>query len=222
MAITDHVAILLGHSLDVARLNKKKTRADFYAQFAFPPAAINDLAALVTEIYPGVPLASLEVNLQTNAQQSKPFVGVPADWYILRAASQFAPELYAADGVTVIPTAEARQRFFAGMRVRLHTSAWGWKNEFGKSGASFNLLGVMDAGVGGERLAIGGGGQSAAAFASHANPNAQSSVAAVTGAPAGGNPFGGQQQAQQTAAPAASANPFAQPAQTASNPFATA
>lgn len=244
MALTDHVAILLGHSFDVARLNKKKTRADFYAQFALPPAAAAEIAALVAAIYPGVPLSTLEVNFTTNAQQAKPFPGVPSDWFIVRMASQFAPELYAADGVTRVDNAQARSAFFAGMRVRVHSSAWGWKNEFGKSGASFNLLGVMDAGQGGERLSIGNAANGAgSAFATHASPNAQpsvhatptvnpfaaagapaaSSAAAVVGtvpnamgtAPAVGvNPF--------AAATAASVNPFAQAAPAALNPFATA
>lgn len=220
MALTDHVGILLGHSFDVARMNKKKTRADFYAQIAFPPAVVPELAALVAAAYPGIALNTLEVNIKTNAQQVKPFVGIPADWYVIRFASQFAPELYAADGATQIPANEARQRFFAGMRVRLHSSAWGWKNEFGKSGASFNLLGVMDAGQGGEKLAIGGG-QAGAAFAAHGNPNA---VAPAAVQPAT-NPFGAPLMSITPAmqpAPTANANPFAQatPAAANPNPFA--
>lgn len=241
MAITDHVAILLGHSLDVPRLNKKKTRSDYYAQVALPPAAIGDLAELVGSIYPGVPLSTLEVNILPNAQQARPFPGVPSDWYIIRLASTFAPELYGADG-SQFPAQEARSRFFAGMRVRIHTSAWPWKNEFGKSGASFNLHGVMDAGQGGERLAIGGGAnQAGAAFKQFADPTKTPAPAAagnvfagqhapagqyagagagtaanVTGsaAAAGGNPFaaGGNPGAVGTNAPAANANPFAQAA----------
>lgn len=226
MALIDHTAILLGHSLDVARLNKNKTRSDFYAQVALPPAAVNDVAALVAEAYPGVQLASITVNFKPNAQQDKPFPGVPGDWYILRLAGQFAPELYAADGMTVIPNAGARAAFYAGMRVRVHSSAWAWKNEFGKAGASFNLHGMMDAGQGGERLAIGGGG-SAAVFAAHGNPNAVVATAVhtnvVTPAQAG-SPFGAQTTPAQanTGAPATSANPFAQQAQTAANPFGQA
>jgi len=215
MALTDHVAILLGHALDVPRLNKKKTRSDYYAQIALPPTAVNDVAALVGAAYPGVPLASIDVNFKTNAQQDKPFPGVPADWYILRLASQITPELYAADG-SVIPNPEARGRFFAGMKVRVHSSAWAWKNEFGKSGASFNLLGVMDAGVGGDRLQIGTSG-SAAAFANYANPNAAPAATGQQTAPAG-NPFGGQQTT--AGAPAQGANPFAQQAAGNANPFA--
>lgn len=220
MALTDHVAILLGHALDVPRLNKKKTRSDYYAQIALPPAAVGDVGALVGAAYPGVPLASIDVNFKTNAQQDKPFPGVPADWYILRLASQITPELYAADGA-VIPNPEARGRFFAGMKVRVHSSAWAWKNEFGKSGASFNLLGVMDAGIGGDRLQIGTSG-SAAAFANYANPNATPAVqqpapAAQQPAPSA-NPFGGQQVG--AGAAAQGANPFAQQAAGNANPFA--
>ena len=228
MALTDHVAILLGHSLAVARLNKKKTRADFYAQIALPPAAAPEVGALVADAYPGVPLASIEVNFKTNAEQPKPFAGVPADWFIVRMSSQFAPELYAADGVTPIENAAARSKFFAGMRVRIASSAWAWKNEFGKSGASFNLHGVMDAGQGGERLNIGGAG-AGAAFKAHANPNA-----AVSASPFGAQaqeratPFGvppaqGGQSASAGAATAASttgsAAPAAQVAAPAGNPF---
>lgn len=212
MALTDHVAILLGHSLDVPRLNKKKTRSDYYAQIAFPPAALNDLAALVAAAYPGVPLNTLEVNIAPNAQQAKPFVGVPADWYVVRFASTFTPELYAADGTTQIPHTTARSTFYSGMKVRVHSSAWGWTNEFKKSGASFNLLGLMDAGAGGERLAIGGG-HAGAAFAAHANPNA----APQNGAGGAGSPFGAQaapvaQSAHAAVATAPSATAFAQPA----------
>lgn len=226
MALTDHVAILLGHSLNVARLNKKKTRSDFYAQVALPPAAVMDIAALVAEVYPGVPLNSLEVNCQTNAQQSKPFAGVPADWYIVRLASAFAPELYAADGVTPIPVDQARTHFFSGQRVRVHSTAWGWKNEFGKSGASFNLHGVMDAGQGGERLAIGNGGQAGAAFKAHGNPNATPTGGANN---PNGNPFAGattqgNQSAGAGAATAANSTgsvAAAAPAGQTGNPFAT-
>jgi len=218
--ITDHVAILLGHSLDVARLNKKKTRSDFYAQVAVPPSAAPAIAELVAAVYPGVALSAIEVNFSTNAQQAKPFPGVPADWFVFRMASQFAPELYEADGATRIDHTTARSKFFAGMKVRVSTSAWGWKNEFGKSGASFNLLGLMDAGQGGERLSIGNGANnSAAAFATHANPNAVPSnpTPAGTPAPAGNiNPFA-------QAAPADDANPFAQAARAGNiNPFAQA
>jgi len=107
------------------------------------------------------------------------------------------------------------------MKVRLHSSAWGWKNEFGKSGASFNLLGVMDAGQGGDRLAIGNGANgSAAAFGGHANPNAQPMQTQGAAQPVNnGNSFGGQPQAQ-SGAPAQSANPFAQQTSANANPFA--
>lgn len=214
MALTDHVAILLTHSLDVARLNKKKTRSDFYAQFAVPPAAAADVAALVAVIYPGIALSTLDVNFKTNAQQTKPFPGVPNEWFIIRCATQHAPELYAADG-TVIPNASARSRFFAGMKVRVASSAWAWTNEFGKAGASFNLNGVMDAGLGGDRLAIGSGG-AGAAFAAHAQPAAAGAAAA--------NPFAGAAPAPAlapvAAAPVASANPFAAAGAGAANPFA--
>lgn len=212
MALTDHVAILLGHSLDVPRLNKKKTRSDFYAQFALPPAAINDVGALVAAVYPGTPLGSIDVNCKPNAQQDKPFPGVPSDWYVIRMASQFAPELYDAAG-TLIPSHEARARFYAGMRVRVHSSAWAWKNEFGKSGASFNLHALMDAGQGGDRLQIGGNSGFGQAFAAHANPNA------VTSAPHGANAQTvATQQGVNTGASMQSANPFAQQ-QTGNNPF---
>lgn len=210
MALHDHVSILLTHSLDVARPNKKKTRSDFYAQFAVPPAAAADVAALVAVVYPNVALSTLEVNFKTNAQQAKPFPGVPNDWFIIRMASQHAPELYSTDG-KLIPNAEARGRFFAGMKVRVASSAWGWVNEFGKSGASFNLNGVMDAGLGGDRLAIGTGG-AGAAFAAYAQAAPAASANPFAGAPAA--------SPAPTPAPAANANPFAQAPAASANPFA--
>ena len=230
MALQDHVAILLSHSLDVARLNKKKTKSDFYAQIALPPAAVADVAALVAEIYPGIPLGSIEVNFKTNANQKTPVAGVPGDWYILRMASQFAPELYAADGKTRYENATARSQFYAGMRVRVVGNAWAWKGDNGPA-ASFNLFGVMDAGVGGDRLAIGTG-SAGNAFAVHGNPNAapapsvaQMNANAPVSAPNSANPFAqGGQAAQNAIADAAAkseGNPFAQAAAPASkNPFA--
>lgn len=211
MAITDHVAILLTHSLDVARLNKKKTKSDFYAQLALPPAAAADVAALVAEIYPNVALSSLEVNFKTNAQQAKPFPGVPADWFIIRCASQIPAELYSSDG-KIIPNAEARSRFFAGMKVRLASNAWAWTNEFGKAGASFNLNGIMDAGLGGDRLAIGSG-SAGAAFAAHAQPAPAAAASPFATAAPAVAPIAAP-------APAANANPFAQTTPTNANPFA--
>jgi len=91
---------------------------------------------------------------------------------------------------------------------------------------------VMDAGEAGDRLAIGNGAV-VNAFQKHADPSkdagqtqpfgANPNAVSQTGVPAG-NPFAAQQaqvQQPQAAAPAVSANPFAQaaPANYA-NPFA--
>lgn len=228
MALTDHIAILTHHALAQATPNQKKAGKplEFYGLIAFPPAAQNDLAAVASSVTNGAPLANFEIGISTNAQAKKPIVGIPGDWFVVRAATQFAPYIADAAGNQLDQSnpahvAQIRSTFFAGKKVRAALTAFSWIYD-GRHGISFNLSGVMDAGEDSSRLAIGNG-EMLNAFQKHANPNAvTTTVNTVPGAAAAGNPFGGQQQAQQTAAPAASANPFAQPAQTASNPFATA
>ena len=222
MAITDHIAILTHHALAAAQPNKKKQgRMEFYVLAAFPPTAIGDLGALVQAVYPGANISQISVNLKTNAQQAKPIPGVPSDWYIVRAATQFAPYLADETGKQIIDPNVVRAAFFAGMKVRVSLSAFSWTQD-GVPGASFNVNGVMLAGQG-ERLAIGNGA-TANAFAGYANPNA--TPAAVPGqnaqtvaTPNTGNPFGGAQQVQ-AAQHAQSANPFNQSAPAGNvNPF---
>lgn len=222
MAITDHVAILTHHALAAPQPNKKKqNRMEYYVLAAFPPAAIGDLAGLVQAIYPGAQLSQISVNLKTNAQQTKPIPGVPSDWYIVRAATQFAPYLCNEAGQQITDVNQARSTFYAGMKVRVSLSAFSWTQD-GVPGASFNVDGVMLAGQG-ERLAIGNG-KTASAFMAHANPNAaQQPVpdanAQTVAQPNTGNPFGGQQPVN-VGAVAQGANPFAQQQATGSNPFA--
>lgn len=234
MALTDHIAILTHHALAQATPNQKKAGKplEFYGLIAFPPAAMNDLAAVAATVTNGAPLANFEIGISTNAQAKKPIVGIPGDWFVVRAATQFAPYVADAAGNQLDQQNPAhisaiKSTFFAGKRVRAALTAFSWIYD-GRHGISFNLAGVMDAGEESARLAIGNG-EMLNAFQKHANPNA--APAAIPGAnaqpvaaPNTGNPFGGQTQVQQqqTAAPAASANPFAQQTQASSNPFATA
>lgn len=233
MSLDQHVAILTHHSLAAATPNKLKAGnpLEFYGLIAFPPAAINDLGAIALAASKGAPLANFEIGISTNAQSKKPIPGIPGDWYVVRASTQFAPYVADAAGNQLEQGDPAGQQairstFYAGKKVRVMLSAYQWHFK-GKDGISFNLSGVMDAGEQGERLAIGNG-EVVNAFAKHANPNAapaagpfaqpQQEQAAPT---AQGNPFGAQPT--QAAAPTAGANPFAQSAPAAAgNPFAAA
>lgn len=225
MAITDHIAIL-AHSALVAKVkNKNNDRMEFYAVLAFPPSAANDLMSVFTDRTNGAPLGNFKISVSTNAQSKKPIAGVPGDWFVVRSATQYAPFLSDVQGVQldqddVAQHGTIRQTFYAGKRVRASISAWSWVNKTGEHGLSLNLHGIMDAGVEGERLAIGN--SAANAFAQHAKPNAQGAADVLSNtpaaAPATANPFGGPQTAA-----ASSANPFQQAAPAAStNPFATA
>lgn len=219
MALTDHIAILTHHALAVATPNKKKAGQplEFYALIAFPPAAANDLAAVASTVTNGAPLANFEIGISTNAQAKKPIPGIPADWFVVRAATQFAPYVADTTGAQLRQDVPAdvvsiRSTFYAGKKIRAALTAFSWIYD-GRHGISFNLAGVMDAGEAGERLSIGNG-EVVNAFSKHANPNATP----VAGAAAAGNPFGGT--ANTAATPAASGNPFAQSAPAAGNPFA--
>lgn len=233
MSLMDHVAIITHNALAQATPNKLKAGnpLEFFALIAFPPSAGQELQALAQQAAGTAPLGNFEIGVQTNAQKGqKQLPGIPGDWFVIRAATQFPPYVCDATGkqleqanpadATVIKTA-----FYAGKKVRAALSAFQW-NFKGKLGISFNLQGVMDAGEAGERLNIGVG-VVANAFANYANPNAQPAAAVVapgTNAQVveqgnAGNPFAAQGQAQ--AQPAQSTNPFAQ-TQPASNgnPFA--
>lgn len=231
MALTDHIAILTHHSLATATPNKMKAGnpLEFYGLIAFPPAAANDLAAIAQSVTNGAPLSNFEIGISTNAQAKKPIAGIPGDWFVVRAATQFAPYVADATGAQLdqsdpMHQQSIRSAFYAGKKVRAALSAFPWHYK-GKNGISFNLSGVMDAGEQSERLAIGNG-EVVNAFQKYANPNAAPAVVPgvnaqeVNSAPAG-NPFGAQPAQVSQAAPAANANPFAQ-STTAGNPFVTA
>lgn len=213
MALTDHVAILTHSALAQAQPNRKKAGnpLQFYGVFAFPPAAAGDLEATLKAAAPGGVLNGLQIRVPRNSQTSKPIPGVPGDWFVIRAATQFPPYLADEAGHQMDQATHAgdiRVKFYPGKRVRVALSAYFWPNEGG--GLSFNLNGVM-AVSDGERLAIGN--TAANAFAGYVDPNA-----AATAAPAATNPFG---NTATTVAPVtAQADPFQQAAkpQTA-NPF---
>ncbi|WWQ12969.1 hypothetical protein PQ43W_23 [Ralstonia phage PQ43W] len=236
MALTDHIAILTHHALAVPVPNKEKQhRLEYYALLAFPPAAANDLAEVARAAIGGAALDNYEVGVKTNAQRGeKALPGVPGDWFIVRAATQFPPYVCDAAGnhmSQAVPehAAAIRTTFFAGSRVRAALSGYPW-NYNSKLGVSFNLSGVMQTAEVGERLNIGSG-VVANAFAKHANP----AGASVPSSNPAGNPFGqpapaqvqgfgtgaagAPQPAQPQQAAAPGGNPFAQPA-TAGNPFA--
>jgi hypothetical protein len=212
MAISDHVAILTHHALAAAQPNRKKAGnpLQFYALLAFAPDAANDLQAIAKQVAPGGSLNGLKVGVRRNSQLDKPVPGVPADWFIIRAATQFPPYLADEGGNQLdqaTHTADIRVKFYAGKKVRAALSAYYWPNEGG--GISFNLDGVM-AVSDGERLNIGN--TAANAFAGYADmnvvkqePAASPSGSAATGASSGStaaDPF------QQSTKPA-TANPFA-------------
>lgn len=224
--IAEHVAILASHSLAQATPNKMKGgKLEYYAVLAFPPAAGADLFALMTSVAAGGDVSKYEHSVKQNQHTSKPIAGIPGDWLIVRAATQFPPYLADAAGTQLAQGSQSgetliRQTFYAGKRVRAALNAFTWEFK-GKHGISFNPDGIMDAGEAGERLNIGGGA-TVNAFQKYANPNAAPAVQpganaqSATAPAAQGNPFG----ATQTAAPAASADPFAQRPPANANPFA--
>jgi len=215
MAITDHVAILTHHALAQAQPNRKKAGSplQFYAVVAFPPTAADDIQGVLKAVAPGGALQGLKISVRRNQQLEKPVPGVPADWFVIRAATQFPPYLADESGKQLDQATQAgdiRVKFYAGKRVRVALSAYYWPNEGG--GLSFNLNGVM-AVSDGERLSIGN--TAANAFAAYAETPA---LAAGTA-----NPFGGSAQTVQTVQTATQtgADPFHQAAKPAgANPFA--
>lgn len=202
MALTDHIAILTHAALAEPVVNKKKASkpSEFYALIAFPPAAGNDLADLAKQVAPGGNLAGLSMNVKPNSKQGKPIPGVPDDWFIVRAATQFAPYIADAHGKQMDQSTDAaaiRTKFYAGKKIRAALTAFAW-NYDGKPGVSYNLAGVMEAGDG-ERLAIGN--SAPAAFEKYADKSAPTTAPAP--AAIGDNPF-----AQTGASTGATANPF--------------
>ena len=229
--IMNHVAILASHALAAQVPNELKGgKMEYYAVIAFPPSAGPDIMALMQAVATGGDISKYEHSVKQNQHTKKPIVGIPGDWLIVRAATQFPP--YVADVAgnqlnQADPAGQGaiRAQFYAGKKIRAAINAFTW-NFKGKDGISFNVDGVMDAGEAGERLNIGQGAV-VNAFAAYANPNAQPAPtpganAATASAPAAqGNPFGAQPAANAaTTAGAAGANPFAQAAPANANPFA--
>lgn len=215
--LIDHVAILTSSALATPQVNKLKPGRgpEYYAVIAFPPAAGLALQALCQQV--ATLTADVQVNVKPNASTKKPIVGIPPDWLIVRASTQYAPYIADVSGKQLVQdnpadAAAIRQQFYAGKRVRAALSAFAWSHATGGKGVSFNVDGIM-AVEDGERLAIGNGAM-VNAFEKFAQP-----------APAGAgaaNPFAGAAPtpapAPAVAAPAA--NPFAQPA--TASPFGQA
>jgi hypothetical protein len=218
MALTDHIAILTHHALAAATPNKLKqgNPMEFYGLIAFPPEAGADLQAVAEVAANGAPLGNFEIGINRN-NTAKAIPGIPADWFVVRGATQFAPYVADATGKQLEQTDPAaanviKSTFYAGKKVRVALTAFPW-NFKGKKGISFNLSGVMDAGEQGERLAIGNG-EVVNAFQKYASPNAAPAAAGNAFAapatpsepanvvPPSDNPF------TQTVA-AGNANPFA-------------
>lgn len=238
MSLDQHVAIIVHNSLAAATVNKMNPTKppEFFAVLAFPPAAGGELQALCQFAAGASPLGNFQIGITTNAAKgAKEFPGIPGDWFVVRAATQYAPYIADAAGNQLDQNDPAHAQaiktgFFAGKKVRAALSAYAW-NFKGKNGISFNLNGVMDAGEDSERMNVGVG-VTANAFAAHAKPGAapmasvaQMNANAPVSAPNGGNPFaqGGQaaQNAIADAAAKAEGNPFAQTSGAGStNPFA--
>jgi len=220
--LIDHIAILTSSALATAQVNKLKPARgpEFYAVIAFPPAAgiaLHELCKIAGANAFGGLGSDVSIRVQANSATKKPIVGIPADWLIVRASTQFAPYVADVSGKQLVQdnpadAAAIRSQFYAGKRVRAALSAYGWTHPQSGKGISFNIDGIM-AVEDGERLAIGNGAM-VNAFEKFAQP-----VAAGAGA---ANPFAGAAPAQ-AAAPAAApaANPFAA-AGAAANPFAQA
>lgn len=224
--LIDHVAILTSSALATAQVNKLKPQRgpEFYAVIAFPPAAgaaLHELCKIAGQDAFGGLGNDVSIRVAPNASTKKPIVGIPGDWLIVRASTQYAPYVADQSGKQLDQTnpdhaALIRSQFYAGKRVRAALSAYGWTHPQSGKGISFNIDGVM-AVEDGERLAIGNGAM-VNAFEKFAQP-------AAAGASGAANPFAAAAPAAAPVAapaPAANANPFAQPAQQAANPFAQA
>lgn len=221
--LIDHIAILTSSALSAAIVNKLKPQRgpEFFAVIAFPPAAgaaLHEICKTAGAAAFGGLGADVSIRVQPNASTKRPIPGIPGDWLIVRASTQYAPYVANEAGKQLVQDSPAdaaliRSGFYAGKRVRAALSAYGWTHPQSGKGISFNIDGVM-AVEDGERLAIGNG----------AMVNAFEKFAQAPAAGATANPFAGAEPAPApapAAAPAANANPFAQPQQTqAANPFA--
>lgn len=219
--ITDHVAILTHAALAKPVQNRKKAAKpmEYYAVIAFPPSAGQDLADLARGVAPGGNLTGQRISVKPNSQKAKPIPGIPGDWLIVRAATQFAPQVYDIHGKMLEQETAASQiqaKFYAGKKIRAAVTAFAWPDKGEGPGISYNLAGVMEV-ADGERLNIGNG-DVASAFGKYAQPGES---APATGTQ--GNPFGAQ-GGSPPGTPTAQAggdNPFAQAgsAGSALNPF---
>ncbi|ABR10555.1 BcepNY3gp20 [Burkholderia phage BcepNY3] len=200
--LAGYEAILTHHSIITPQINKLKPTkpAEFYALIALPAAAQADLWAILCERATSAfgHANNFEHGIKTNATSKKPIAGVPGDALVVRAASQYAPEIYDADGTLLNPQNPAhlqtiKAKFFAGTRVRTILTPFHWTFQ-GRNGVSFNLAGIMLVPSEAQRLAIGGV-DTASAFKKFAQPGT-GGVPATAGAPtdaaaafaAGGNP----------------------------------
>ena len=100
--LLDHVAILTHSALAAPQGNKLKAAKpmEYYAVLAYPPEAMPALLELATQgaqafggLHPDV-----QHGIKTNAQSKKPIPGVPGDWFLIRAATQYAPYVADASG----------------------------------------------------------------------------------------------------------------------------
>jgi hypothetical protein len=235
MALHEHLAILLHSSLDEARPNQKKRDPktgqpviERFAVMAFPPEAGNDLATLVRSVSPGGDMSKLGHNpVGLNFKRDKPFPGIPDNYLILRAKTQYEPTIMARNGQQLNGAQHKeliRSSFYPGRRVRAELFPKHWTNDGG--GVSFYLTGIMDAGDG-ERLNIGTESQASQNFAQYADASAPDQ----TGKASNGqdNPFGNAtggtagnsaaSPAAASSAPAGGDNPFQQAGAGAGNPF---
>lgn len=214
MAIDDHVVILASHALAEARLNKdKQDKLEFYAQFAIPPEAIEDLKQVAQDAIPGQNLTAYKVSGNINERLDKPLPGIPNDWFVFRAATAFTPECYDEAAQLITDPAKIRAKFFAGARVRMSIKAWTWVKGT-THGISFNLYGVMAAPGKSVRLPLGNG-KTGAAFSKHA-------VEALPTLPTGSDSATVEpiaQSGQTVTPPSVAGSFFQQPAAQAGNPF---
>jgi hypothetical protein len=234
-SIMDCVGILTNFSIAAPQRNKNKidrktgtNRMEYYAVVAFPPEAGPVLHALVSEcatqnfggLHPDVQHTVRRNDAPNRNGVVNMIPGVPADWLMVRAASEYAP--YVADEAGAQLSGDAmRAVFYPGKRVRVSISCYKWIRDTGR-GVNFNLDGIMAASDG-ERLNIGSG-QTANAFSRYANPNAGPASTAQTSPGGFGQGVGyggmtGQPQPQGFAAPAPTAG-FGQPQPTVHGPAA--
>lgn len=225
MSLQDHLAILTHSSLAEATPNKKKAGnpLQFYAKVAFPPEAGNDLLELVKSVAPGGNTTGLQMSVKPNAKTESPIPGIPDDWLVVRASTQYAPAVIARNGERLdqeTHKAAIKAAFYPGRRVRVLLSAFAWTYDK-KNGVSFNLSGIMDAGDG-ERMNIGSEAAVHNAFSQYADASAPDQTGKASNGqdnPFGNAPTGTAAVNNGALVQDANANPFQQPAAVTGNPF---